>query len=64
MGQIEPIIDYELAEQVKFYGTLIGTTGMSEDVLKLCNKNLLKLLQALQPGVDKLTAKKSGLITK
>lgn len=61
---IEPIIDFELAEQVRFYGTIVGTTGVSEKVLEHCNKNLLKLLEAIQPGTDKLTAKKAGLITK
>jgi len=64
MGQIQEIMDIQLAEQARFYGTIIGTTGMSEDVLKICNKNLVKILQALQPGVDKLTASKAGLITK
>lgn len=64
MAQIEPIIDYELSEMVRFYGTLIGTTGMDAAVIALCNENLLKLLQAMQPGVTKLTAKKAGIITK
>lgn len=63
MGQIETLTDYNLTEQVRFYGTLIGTTGMSKEVLEICNKNVLKLLQALQPGLDKLTATKAGLIT-
>lgn len=61
---IEPIIDFELAEMVRFYGTLIGTPEMSEEVTNLCNKNLYKLLQTLQPSVDRFTARKSGIITK
>lgn len=60
---IQPIIDFELAEIIRFYGTLCGTLGVSEDVQKICNKNLKKLLETLQPSTDKFTASKSGLIT-
>ncbi len=61
---IEPIIDFEIAEMVRFYGTLIGTTGVSKKVQEMCNINLEKLLETMQPSVNKLTAGKAGIITK
>lgn len=61
---IDTLVDYELAEQIRFYGSLVGTTGVSKEVNEICNKNIIKLLKAMQPSVDKLTAQKAGIITK
>lgn len=65
---IEPIVDFELAELVRFYGSLVGTEGVSEEVQKICNKNLKIALEKLQPSFDKtmtrVGSKTAGLITK
>ena len=67
MGQIEPIIDFELAELVRFYGSIVGTEGVSEDVQKICNENIKAALDKLQPSFKKtlqrIGIKDSGLIT-
>ena len=61
---IDQIVDIEVAEMIRFYGTLVGTPGMSDANNKLCNDNIAKLLAAIQPKVGKITAKVSGIITK
>lgn len=61
---IEPIIDFEIAELVRFYGSIVGTEGISKDIQDQCNINILRLIDTLQPKLDKLTASKAGLITK
>lgn len=60
---IEPITNFEIAEKVRFYGSIVGTEGISEDIQKLCNKNIMRLLEAVQPELDKITSSKAGLIT-
>lgn len=61
---MQPIINFEIAEMVRFYGTLMGTPGADDKVNEICNKNLEKLLTALQPDIDKFLAQKAGIITK
>ncbi len=52
----------QIIGSIDFYGRIIGTPGMSEDVLKLSNKQLLRLLEKLNPVIDSLCADASGLI--
>ncbi len=61
MGQIEAIVDFEVAEMIRFYGTIVGTEGVSEEIKTLCNTNIMKLLNKIQPKVVELTGK---IITK
>jgi len=64
---IEPIIDFELAELVRFYGSIVGTEGVSEEVQKICNENIKAALDKLQPSFKKtlqrIGTKNAGLIT-
>lgn len=60
---IEPIIDFEIAELVRFYGSIVGTEGVSEEIQKKCNKNIFSLLETLEPSLKKKLANKAGLIT-
>lgn len=61
MGQIAAIVDIEIAEMIRFYGSIVGTEGVSEEIKKLCNANILKLLDKIQPKVVEITGK---IITK
>jgi len=65
---IEPIIDFELAELVRFYGSIVGTEGVSTEVQKICNENIKAALDKLQPSFKKtlqrIGTKDSGIITK
>lgn len=61
MGQIEAIVDFEVAEMIRFYGTIVGTEGVSEEIKTLCNTNIMKLLNKIQPKVVELAGK---IITK
>ena len=62
--EIEAITNFEVAEKVRFYGSIVGTEGVSKEIQDLCNKNIMRLLQSIQPELDNITAKKAGLITK
>ncbi len=59
---IEPIINYEIVELTRHFGSIVGTPGISEEVAKLANKQLLRLTEALGPAVDKALAQDAGLI--
>lgn len=61
---IEPIINYEIVELTRHFGSIVGTPGISEDVAKIANKQLLRLTEAIGPAVDKILAQNSGIITK
>lgn len=54
---------FELNEMIRFYGSLIGTTGISETNNTIANDYLNRLLVASKEGVDKMTASAVGLIT-
>jgi len=46
-------------------GALCATPGISEDVQKVANEQIEKLLKdVVSPGLTKLTASASGIITK
>lgn len=53
---------FEQAELIRFYGSIVSTPGISNDIKDICNTNILKLVQSVQPAVDKVTAKSAGLI--
>lgn len=55
-------IDYEVIELTRHFGSIVGTAGVSIEVIEECNKQLLKLVKCLSKNVDKATAANSGLI--
>lgn len=63
---IEPIVNYELAELTRHFGAIVGTPGISEEVSKYCNGQLLKLAKSIEVNVDRAIqanqASNSGLI--
>lgn len=61
MGQIAAIVDIEIAEMIRFYGSIVGTEGVSDEIKTLCNTNIMKLLNKIQPKVVEMTGK---IITK
>ncbi len=54
---------YQIVELTKHFGAVVGTPGISEDVQKKCNKQLLRLIESLDSLVDKALATNAGLIT-
>lgn len=58
---MEGIVDFEIAELIRFYGSIVGTPGIEDRVNVLCNDNIMKLLKVVQPKLIKLT---SGIIIK
>ncbi len=56
---VQPAIPYEIGEVVRFFGSIVGTEGVGEDVKKECNKNLLKLIKSVSTNVDNLIAENS-----
>jgi len=59
MGKIDAIVDFEVAEMIRFYGSIVGTEGVSDKVKKTCNDNIEALLKVVQPKVTQIT---SGII--
>lgn len=54
---------YQIVELTKHFGAVVGTPGISEDIQKKCNKQLLRLLEALDKTVNETLATNAGLIT-
>lgn len=56
-----PINQFELVESIRFFGSLVATPGLSEDVKGKCNSYLLRMIEALEPAVDKACGSITGL---
>jgi hypothetical protein len=56
-----PINSFELVESIRFFASLVGTEGLSEDNNRLGNEYINKLLLAMEPAVREATATASGL---
>lgn len=52
---------FEINEQIRFFGSLVGTQGLSEENNNVANEYLNKLLIAAKPAIDKLTASAAGI---
>lgn len=50
---IDALVNYEIAELTRHFGAIVGTLGVSEEVSKEANKQLLKLVKALDVNVDR-----------
>lgn len=44
-------IEINISDQVRFFGSLIGTVGLSEDNNRIANNYLFRYLKALEPFV-------------
>jgi len=55
-------LEYKLNELTRFYGSIVGTPGISKDVQEHCNSQLFKLVKAFDPVMQEITAEVSGLI--
>lgn len=50
------MMDFKTAEAIKFYNQLLANPNASEDIIKLCNENLLRLLNKIQPEFIKMSS--------
>lgn len=51
----------EIIEMVRFYGSVTSTEGMAQNLKELANKQLERLLTALNPEVDRVLAEAAGI---
>lgn len=51
----------ELIEMIRFYGSVASTSGIDEDIKKIANKNIHRLVSALAPETDRVLAEASGI---
>lgn len=58
-----PLVNYEIIELTKHFGAIVSTPGVAEDIVKKCNKQLKRLVDALDSAVDATLAQNAGLIT-
>jgi hypothetical protein len=52
----------EIIELTRHFGSVVGTPGISEELAKLCNTQLLRLTETLVKKVDEALLKNSNLI--
>lgn len=51
----------EIIEMVRFFGSIASTNGVDEGIKKTANKNIDRLVSALNPEVDRVLAEASGI---
>lgn len=56
-----PINQFEIVESIRFFGSIVGTEGISIEVKNKANDYLLKLVNCLESSVNEATATASGL---
>ena len=56
-----PINSFEIVESIRFFGSLVGSEGVSEDAKDIANDYIERLLKALEPSVQETTASSIGL---
>lgn len=56
-----PINQFEIVESIRFFGSIVGTEGVSKEVKEKANDYLLKLVNSLESSVNEATATASGL---
>lgn len=54
---------YQIVELTKHFGAVVGTPGISKEVQEKGNRQLLRLLDALDNTVNATLASNAGLIT-
>lgn len=55
-----PINSFETVESIRFFASLVGTEGVSEEVKDKVNNYLLRLVNSLEKNVQETTASNSG----
>ena len=45
-------VEVNIGEQIRFWGSLVGTAGLDEDINKKANEYVRKLTFAMEPFVD------------
>lgn len=45
-------VEVNIGEQIRFWGSLVGTAGLDEDTNKMANDYVRRLTQAMKPFVD------------
>lgn len=56
-----PINMFEIVESIRFFGSLVGTQGLSEENNKIANDYVERLLRCMDSSVREQTAQASGL---
>lgn len=56
-----PINAFETVESIRFFASLVGTEGVSEEVREKVNDYLLRLVNSLEKSVQETTAASNGL---
>lgn len=56
-----PINSFEIVESIRFFGQVVSTEGMSDEVKQLANEYILKLMKALGSSIDQTTATSAGI---
>jgi hypothetical protein len=54
-------LEQDAMKLIEFYGSIASTTDISQETKDLCNKNIARLLDSLQPTVELITAGLSGI---
>ena len=56
-----PINQFEIVESIRFFGSIVGTEGISLEVKDKANEYLLRLVNSLESSVNETAAKASGI---
>lgn len=56
-----PINQFEIIESIRFFASLVGTTGVSDKVQEKVNTYLERLVDSLESSVNETVAKASGI---
>lgn len=56
-----PISEFEIVESIRFFGSLVGSEGVSEDAKDIANDYIVRLLKSLDSSVQKCVASGIGL---
>lgn len=53
----------EIVDRIRFFGSVVSTNGIHEDVKKTANAYLKALIESLEPSIRELIATEAGIIT-
>lgn len=58
-----PINQFEIAESIRFFASLVGTPGVDAENVRIANDYIRVLLQSMESGVTEVKAKAAGITT-
>ena len=58
-----PINQFEMAESIRFFASLVGTPGVDQENVRVANDYIRILLQAMENSVREASAKAAGITT-